>query len=341
VPDPAHPLLPYGWSDRVAALLADDLAVGGEPARVVRVDRGWAQVEAAGGRRSVELDATDDTTIAAGDWVVLDDTGIASIATRWSALERRDPGERVEAQVVATNIDVVVLVHPLDRSFRPRRLERELVLVWESGATPLVALTKSDLADDVDAVTAEAASVAPGVDVIVTSATTGDGVEAVRAHIGPGTTAAVIGPSGAGKSTLINALVGGEVQATAAVREGDARGRHTTTARHLVPLPDGGVLLDTPGMRSVALWASDEGLAMAFPEIDTLAEQCRFRDCRHDQEPGCAVQAAVSAGELDHARLRSWRRLQDELDDTTAARLERARKARTFQRAVRNIPWRP
>jgi ribosome biogenesis GTPase len=206
----------------------------------------------------------------------------------------------------------VFVVHPIDRGRNPRRLERELALAWESGAVPVVVLAKADLTEEPEAARSEAEEVARGSDVVLTSALSGLGLEELRAYATRGRTVALIGPSGAGKSTIINALLGEERQATAAVRAGDGRGRHTTVTRELVPLPGGGVLLDTPGLRAVAMVEAPDGLAAAFDDIGSLARGCRFTDCAHDGEPGCAVAAAVAAGELAAERLASWHKLQRE-----------------------------
>ena len=208
--------------------------------------------------------------------------------------------------MLAANVDVVLITAPADR-LSPTRVERELVIAWDSGARPVVVLTKLDLASP-GAADELAVRLGP-VDVIVTSAVSGDGVDALRRLLVHPVTAAFLGPSGAGKSTLINALLGEERLAVAEVRDEDRRGRHTTTSRQLVPLPSGGSVIDMPGLRSLGTDASDEAMVAAFPEIDQLAAHCRFADCAHDREPGCAVVAAVDAGTLDSARLASYDKL--------------------------------
>jgi len=246
----------------------------------------------------------------------------------------------VSAQVVAANVDVAFVVCGLDMNYNVRRIERYLTLAWESGAQPVVLLTKADLCDDTDARVFEVESVAFGVPVHAVSAPRGDGVETVRSYVPDGRTAALLGSSGVGKSTLVNALVGEALLATREIRE-DGRGRHTTTHRQLVPLPDGGLVLDTPGMRELQLWDADEGLHSAFSDVDALAAKCRFADCAHSREPGCAVRSALVAGTLDLERFESWRKLQRELErlarkqDARArseSRKERARLARSLRK---------
>jgi len=297
-----HPLHDVGWSERVQALFS---AVGGDafvPARVVGVERGWCQVATPAGERSIEVPG-----MAVGDWVALDGESVREVLPRWSELARLGPeGNR---QVLATNLDLVMIAAPADR-LSPARVERECVVAWESGARPVVVLTKLDVAPP--GVADDLAARLVTVDVIATSAITGEGIDAIRDALPHPVTAALLGPSGAGKSTLVNALLGEERLAVGEVREQDARGRHTTSSRRLVPLPSGGSLVDMPGLRSLGTDADDEAVAATFPEIDELAAQCRFSDCAHESEPGCAVLAAEQAGELDPARLESYRKLMRE-----------------------------
>jgi ribosome biogenesis GTPase len=270
--------------------------------------------------------------VAVGDWVIVSDDGerVEHIVPRVSAFTRRASfeGNRAVAHTIAANMDTVVLVHSLTSPPNQRRLERELVLAFDSGASPVIVLTKHDLVDDPSESTAVLEAVAAGVTVMLASGITGEGVDAVRELVRDHSTMAMLGASGVGKSTLINALVGDESLRTAAVREGDQRGRHTTTAVELVPVrgPDGevqGWLIDTPGVRAVCLWSSGRGIEWAFVDIFDLAEQCRFRDCKHEDEPGCAVVAAIDAGRLDPRRLDALKRLVAEeaaLEDEQRAR---------------------
>lgn len=253
-----------------------------------------------------------------GDWVLL--TGVPKadvcsvierVLTRRTVFTRGAAGPEVRAQVVAANVDLVFAVCGLDRDFNVRRIERYLARVWASGAQPAVVLNKADLCADAGGRVAEVESRCPGVAVHVTSAIRGDGIDAVRGCIRDGVTAAFVGSSGAGKSTLVNALLGEPRMPTGEVGAGDGRGRHVTTRRQLVLLPKGGILLDTPGMRELQL-VDEEGLDAVFADIAALALRCRFRDCRHDSEPGCAVKAAVDSGAIDDERLEHYRKLERE-----------------------------
>ena len=308
----------YGWSPEwEAALLAS--GAPGVPGRVVAQHRdGYRVVTVAGeitahpsGRMRHEAVAED--LPAVGDWVLVEDTRIVAVLPRRSAFERRAAGTGIRGQVVAANIDQVWVVSAAGQGNNPRRLERYVALAWESGAIPLVVLTKSDTVSAPDAEITLARGVAPGVDVVIVSATRGDGLDALRERLRPGETIVLLGPSGVGKSTLVNTLAGREILVTAEVGE-DGRGRHTTTHRELVPLANGALLLDTPGMRELGLWAGDAGLDLAFADIASLAEGCRYRDCRHLTEPGCAVREAAERGELDPERLESWHKLQREAE---------------------------
>jgi ribosome biogenesis GTPase len=259
--------------------------------------------------------------VAVGDWVVCDalDERVDHVLERRSAFVRRASfeGARAEAHVLAANVDTVFLVHALSSPPNPRRLERELVLAFDSGAQPVIVLNKRDLVatdDEVLAGVDAVHEVAPDVPIHAVSGATGEGLEVLAGYAKGYRTVALLGSSGVGKSTLVNGLVGGQVQATAAVREGDQRGRHTTVAASLVPLFDTGAkprgwLLDTPGVRAVSLWLSGRGIEQAFADVFDLMDHCRFRDCKHDQEPGCAVRAAMDDGRLRPERFASLERL--------------------------------
>jgi ribosome biogenesis GTPase len=288
-----------GWAEQWRALRAPE-PIG----RVARLDRGWSTVWTDGGERRARTAGAD---VAAGDWVVLSADGarVTAVLERRSAFVRRAARGATSGHAAAANVDVAALLHSLTARPSPRRLERELVLAFESGAEPVVALTKADIGKDVDRATAVARSVAPDVTVLVVSAATGQGVDEVAALAGPGRTVAFLGASGVGKSTLVNALVGQDVQRVGHVRA-DQKGRHTTTSAELVRLPRGGLLMDTPGLRSLGLWSDGEGLDRAFADISERALKCRFPNCRHESEPGCAVRDHVDATRLDaYHRLRA------------------------------------
>jgi ribosome biogenesis GTPase len=256
---------------------------------------------------------------AVGDWVALrpgeggSPAVIQAVLPRRTAFVRRAAGDRPAVQVLAANVDTVFLVMGLDGDFNPRRLERALVLAWESGAEPVVLLNKADLCGEVDARRAEIEAVARGVPVLAIAAKPGQGLDGLAPWLAPGRTVALLGSSGVGKSTLVNRLLGREKQKTREVREHDQRGRHATTHRELVALPGGGLLLDTPGLREIQLWSEGAGLEATFDEVRDLAVACRFTDCGHASEPGCAVRAAVDDGRLSPARLASFHKLQAEL----------------------------
>lgn len=277
-----------------------------------------------------------------GDWaeIVDDEDGphLVAVHERRSALVRDSADRTARSQVLAANVDVVLVVEHLDPDPDLGRMERLLTLAWRSGATPVVVLTKADLVPDPAGMRDDVAAVALGVDVHAVSVPADEGLEPVRALLRPGATLVAVGPSGAGKSTLVNALAGREVMATGG-RRTDGRGRHTTTHRELVALPGGASLIDTPGLRGIGLVADDEALDATFADVAELAQRCRFRDCQHRTEPGCAVQAALEAGELSPRRLDSWRRLAREAAyqaRRTDARLAAAEHARWKQIARAN-----
>ena len=255
---------------------------------------------------------------AVGDWVLVDrpehdgEAIIHAVLNRKTKFSRKAAGVETVEQIVAANIDYVWIVSSLDRDFSVRRIERYMTLVWESGAAPIIVLTKADLCPSVDQHLAELDAIAIGTPIHVTSSLTHDGVSELYGYFHANATIALLGSSGVGKSTLINLLVGEDQQATADVR-GDGKGRHTTTTRQLIVRPDGGVIIDTPGMREIQLWDVAEGLQATFRDIDDIAHQCRYANCSHQHEPDCAVQAAVQQGDIDAARLESFQKLQKEL----------------------------
>ncbi|MGI8984216.1 MAG: ribosome small subunit-dependent GTPase A [Acidimicrobiales bacterium] len=326
-------LVPLGWDERVATLFDSVASAEHEPARVGRVDRDRCTVRTASG----QLRASADVLPTTGDWVALrrrPAPAVEAIIPRWSSLER-------EGQVLAADIDVVFVVAALDRPLNLNRIERELVLAWDSGARPVVLLTKADSAADAAELAETVAARAVGTDVVLTSASDGRGVDEVLAHLRPNRTAVLLGPSGAGKSTLVNRLLSEEAQVTADVRSGDHKGRHTTSSRHLLVIPGGGVLIDTPGLRSVGLTGAEGGVALAFPDIEEMAEGCRFRDCRHAGEPGCAVVEAVASGGLDAERVASYTKVAGELEESTKQPWAKAadnQQSRIVHRATQKRP---
>jgi ribosome biogenesis GTPase / thiamine phosphate phosphatase len=254
----------------------------------------------------------ESTDVAVGDWVGLGEGLIRAVLPRRSAIVRSAAGRTSQAQTLAANVDVAFVVTSLGPELEPRRIERYLVTIWESGAVPEIVLTKADRLEDPWPLVAEVEAVALGVPVHVVSALTGQGCDSLRARFGPGTTAVLLGSSGVGKSTLVNRFAGRELMAVTETRADDDEGRHTTSHRELIELPGGGMVIDTPGIRELQLWDGD-GIDEAFSEIDELAGACRFNDCTHASEPGCAVSAALASGELPRERYESWRKLQREL----------------------------
>ena len=346
-----------GWTDALAKAFATERSAKLVPGRVAlehnhvyRVltqDREWL-AEAAG--RVKYLAAGRKELPAVGDWVALwpDPAGgravIKAVLPRKSWFSRKVAGRETQEQVVAANIDTVFLVFGLDTAMNARRFERYLVPARRSGAEPVIVLNKTDVCDDVAAVIGEATATATaqGVRTLAVSARDGRGLDLLRGFAGPGRTLALLGPSGAGKSTIVNALVGRELLATGEVRADDARGRHTSVHRQMVVLEGGGVIIDTPGMRELQLWDVDEAIDETFHDIAALGGGCRFRDCQHDQEPGCAVKRAVETGELDAGRYASFLKLSHERAADEKRRDERAlldakRQVKTVERSVRKM----
>jgi ribosome biogenesis GTPase len=337
-----------GWTARFEELFAPYRREGLTPARVgmehthiyrVLTGRDEWLARVAGRLRHHASGRADFPTV--GDWVAVEpatsgDARIKAVLPRTSRFSRRAAGDATEEQVVAANIDTVFLVGGLDHDFNPRRLERYLVVAWESGATPVIVLNKADLVDHPQIPADEVRALAPGVDVHAVSTRQPETLAPLQAYLTTGRTGALLGMSGVGKSTIVNRLVGHDLLRTTEVRESDSRGRHTSSNRQLVQLPGGGLLIDTPGMRELQLWDAG-GLTDTFADVATLAEQCRFRDCRHGEEPGCAVTGAVAAGELPGSRLESFRKLAAEREHAERQRDERKRQGRIGAKAIRQI----
>lgn len=319
---------------RTRSLEAGRVAVEDKHHYIVLTGRGdlTAQVT---GKFQKELKGTADFP-KVGDWVALsifEDEGkgmIHAVLPRRTRLSRKVPGREIEEQVLVTNIDLAFVVQALDRSFNPALMQRHLLMVFESGARPVVVLNKADLCDNVSQKVAEAEKVAGNAPVITVCALTKKGVDTLSKLIKPGETVVFIGSSGVGKSTLINDLYGEEIQATADVRESDAKGRHTTSWRELIILPNGGLVIDTPGMREFHIWLAGAGLHEAFPDIEELSVKCHFRDCTHTKEKRCAVQDAIASGQLSQERYESFLKLQRELRF-----LEDAERRPSYARGVR------
>ena len=342
-------LVALGWNSTLDEAFAEHRDHGFEPARVIVQHRGSYTLIAEKG----EITATTSGALlhrargggdlpAVGDWVAVsggeEGSGVIhAVLPRGSRFSRKVAGDEVQEQVLAANVDVVFLVSSLNEDFNVRRLERYLTTAYASGARPVIVLTKSDIAEDAAECIAEAESVAIGVPVHAVSNVTHEGIEEVRAHLSVGTTAVLLGSSGVGKSTLVNSLIGEDRQLVNEIRA-DGRGRHTTTYRELIVLPDGGIIIDTTGIRELQLWDAEEGLEQTFEDIAELAADCRFGDCSHDSEPGCAVKAAIATGALPKDRFESYEKLQRELvwlerkQDKRAA-AEEAKKWRAVNRA--------
>lgn len=329
-----------GWDHDVEARWhAAGPPEGALPGRVVRVDHGHAKVTTPVGMLHLRT-AARARDVAVGDWAVVDvaEALVLEVLERTSELVRT--GADNSSQVLAANVDLVLIAAGVDRGLNLRKIERFLLLAWESGATPVIVSTKADLVDD--AVLQERsdriAAVAADVPHVAVSVQTGVGIEVVVGLLAGGTTGVLVGESGAGKSSLINTLVGFDVQGVADVREFDAKGRHTTTSRELFLVEGGGVVIDTPGIRTIGVAASDDAIAATFPDIAELAESCKYRDCGHDQEPGCAVQDSAASGALDPDRLGHWLRLRAEIASEARRRdPKRRREDRQFGRMARQV----
>jgi ribosome biogenesis GTPase / thiamine phosphate phosphatase len=337
---PGFDLNELGWNSE----LAENLEPGLVPGRVAAVHRGafdvWTAKAAVRSRLPGRL-MHDGLDVGVGDWVGLGDGLVRAVLPRRSAIVRNAAGLTTTSQTLAANVDVAFVVSSLGPDLEPRRIERYLVTIWESGASPEIVLTKADRVDDPWPLVSEVEAVALGVPVHVVSAVTGQGCDALRTRVQTGTTAVLLGSSGVGKSTLVNRWLGEEVMTTTETREDDDEGRHTTTHRQLLVLPGGGLVIDTPGLRELQLWdASADALDKTFADVEELAADCRFGDCTHAHEPGCAVLAAVESGELPGERLHSWRKLQRELRaiamrKDVRLRKEEARKWRLMAREGR------
>jgi ribosome biogenesis GTPase len=342
-----------GWNDffEQQCRSAENVTLRGHRllyARVVEEQRGLYRVdgdvdgwvEVSGRFRHDAATAADFPAV--GDWVGVDGGIIHRRLERRSTVSRAAAGRGVEEQVVAANVDIIFLVTALTQDLNPRRLERYLTLVWDAGAVPVVLLNKSDLCDDPAAVSESVRTRLPLVDVVVVSALQDAGLVQLAPYLRPAQTVALLGSSGVGKSTLVNHLLGADTQRVGAISEADGKGRHTTTARQLVTLPGGALLIDTPGMRELQLWGDESAVAGAFDDIAALAADCRFADCGHGTEPRCAVQDAVNTGRLDADRLENFRRLEreaafEERKRDKAAASETKRKWKQLHKAQRAL----
>ena len=357
-----------GWNRFFEAQLDHERDAELIPARVLEEQRGSYQLvgaDPAPGTESTHTEWRGELSgrmrhDMAGDWSIAPCTGdwvmarvpppheqgspalIHRVLMRRTKFSRKEAGNRSAEQIIAANVDTIFLVQSLNRDLNPRRLERYLALLWESGAEPVIVLSKADLCADPEPLVARVHEAARGVTVHVTTSVEAHGLDALAEYLGVGRTVALVGSSGVGKSTIVNRLRGEEVMRVKGIRDDD-RGRHTTTSRHLVMLPGGGMLLDTPGMRTVLMWEGEEGLKTAFEDIEAIAARCKFRDCKHDAEPGCAVRDSIESGELDAARYRNYIKVGREILHEAAktdvkVRMEQQRKWRKIHLAARKRP---
>jgi ribosome biogenesis GTPase len=338
-----------GWEPFFEQQVTEEERTRWTAARVVWEGRGAYRISDGGDERQADISgrlrhraASRSELPTVGDWVLASSQVIHRVLARRTAFARGAAGRRSGAQIVAANVDTVLLVTSLNRDFNVRRLERYLALAWESGATPIVVLNKADLCPDPEALQLEASSHAIGVPVLITSGTRGDGLPALSEIVRNGGTSTLLGSSGVGKSTLINHLLEASPQAVREIRSGDDRGRHATTSRQLFVVPGGGVLIDTPGMRELQVWDAEHGLEHTFADIEALTAECRFRDCSHEAEPGCEVLAAIRDGRLDPGRLESFHRLKREERylrerQEEGTHKERGRAARIGSRAIKQM----
>ncbi|SDZ68249.1 ribosome biogenesis GTPase [Evansella caseinilytica] len=344
----------YGWNDEWFAKGEHYLINNRIAGRVAQEQKGMYRVWTEAGTLNAEVSgkfrfqaAERGDFPAVGDWVILDARPqegkgiIHQLLPRTSCFSRKVAGEVTDEQIVAANVDTIFIVMALNNDFNIRRLERYLTMAWESGANPAVVLSKSDLCDDKQDKVMQVEAVAFGVPVHTVSALQNDGLEELSGYLSSGRTVALLGSSGVGKSTIINAFAGRELQEVQEIRESDAKGRHTTTHREMFLLPQGGILIDTPGMRELQLWESVDGLKQSFEDVEAYALACRFRDCTHGTEPGCAVKAAIAGGMLDRERYESYLKLQKELaylerKASAKARLAEKQRGRQLAKQVRN-----
>ena len=359
--DSSQYLLQLGWNSFFEKHFQTVKVTGSIPARVVSESKGSFQVYSEYGELTAKISgkmryhtAEEKQYPVVGDWVVIkplinEQKGIINaVLPRKSKFSRKVAGERTEEQIVSANVDTIFIVSSLDggRNFNLRRIERYLTLAWSSGATPVIVLNKVDLCPDVDVCIRNVEAVAAGISIYPVSAKERLGLDALRHYLTKGNTVAFLGSSGVGKSALINALLGVEKQDTGEVREDDRMGRHTTTKRELILLPGSGMVIDTPGMREIQMWADEDDLRGTFYDIETLSKGCRYSDCSHNIEPGCAVRAAIGHGELDPARLESFQKLQKELTylasrEEHSTRLYEKAKYKKIAQWVKEIQKRP